>query len=90
MAAPKRTSFEREKDLLEISRLYLTGVTQTDIAARLGVSQQQISYDLKALQKRWLAASLAHVDDAKARELAKIDQLEREYWKAWEPIAALR
>jgi transcriptional regulator with XRE-family HTH domain len=84
MATIKRSKVERERDLLELSDLYLKGHTQADIALRMGVSQQQISYDLKALQKRWRESALVNVDEAKARELAKVDQLEREYWDAWE------
>jgi len=82
--APKRTTFEREKDLLGISRQYLQGITQAEIGQGLGLSQQQISYDLKALRKRWLNSSVVNIDEAKAKELARVDHLEREYWDAWE------
>jgi len=44
----------------------------------------QISYDLKVLQKRWLESSLVNFDQARAKELAKIDALERTYYEAWE------
>lgn len=84
LAAPKRTKFERERDLLEISRLYLQGITQAEIGQRLGVSQPQISYDLRVLRNRWLQSSIVNIDEAKARELARVDHLEREYWDAWE------
>ena len=52
MAQTKRTPIQRERDLLEISSLYLRGITQAEIASQLGVSQQQVSYDLKILQRR--------------------------------------
>ena len=84
LAAPKRTKFEREKDLLAISRMYLQGITQAEIGQRLGVSQPQISYDLKVLRNRWLKSSIINIDEVKARELARIDHLEREYWEAWD------
>lgn len=83
MAAPKRTRLERERDLVEISKLYFEHWPQVAIADKLGLSQQQISYDLKVLYKRWSAESLSTIGDLKARELAKIDNLEREYWEAW-------
>lgn len=83
MAKPKRTPIEREHDLLTISRRYLAGDIQADIAIDLGLSQQQISYDLKELQRRWLNSSVSNLDEAKARELAKVDNLELEYWQAW-------
>jgi len=67
-----------------IARRYLRGDKQTDIAADLGVSQQTISVDLKAIRKAWLESSLRDFDEMKAQELAKIDQLEVTYWEAWD------
>jgi len=84
MAAPKRTRFQRETDLLKLSELYLKGQTQAEIAALLGVSQPQISNDLATLRGRWQKAATTNIDKLKARELAKVDRLEREYWDAWQ------
>ncbi len=81
--AINRTKTEREEGLAKLSRLYLTGRTQTEIGKQLGISQGQVSKDLRTLQKRWQVASVAAIDEAKARELAKIDELERTYWRAW-------
>jgi hypothetical protein len=83
MAETKRSKFQRANDLLKISQLYLTGSTQAEIATQLGVSQPQICYDLKELRASWLESSLVNLDEAKARELAKIDNLEAQYWVAW-------
>ncbi len=85
MAAPKSTTpQQREAHLTKVAELYLQGRYQHEIAAALGVVQQQISYDLKVLQKRWMAASLASIDEHKARELARLDELERTYWASWQ------
>lgn len=84
MASPKRTPFQREQDLERISTLYLKGTTQADIAKELDVTQQQISYDLATIQRRWRESSLVDINEAKQRELERIDVLEREYWQAWE------
>lgn len=84
MAAPKRTDAQREHDLELISALYLRGKRQVDIAAELGVTQQQISYDLKTIQKRWQQKTVVNINEVKQRELARIDELERTYWEAWE------
>jgi hypothetical protein len=81
--ALKRTPTEREGALAKLATLYLRGQTQVEQAKALGCSQSQISRDLKTLQGRWRAASLVSLEDAKARELAKIDHLERAYWRAW-------
>ncbi len=84
MAANKRTKTQIQKDRVEIARLYLQGETQAAIGQKLGLVQQQIGYDLKAIQKEWLKSSLIDFNDAKARELAKIDSLEITYWIAWD------
>ena len=84
MAAPKRTRVQREKDLEQVASLYLRGVKQSEIATQLKLSQQQISYDLADLQKRWKEAALFNLDEARRRELLKLDELERAYWRAYE------
>lgn len=80
---PKRTPIQRERDLVEIARRYLHGQSQMEIADELELSQPQISRDLKVLQERWQKSALTDLNEAKARELARIDNLEREYWDAW-------
>ena len=84
MSAPKRTEFEREAQLVEIKDLYLRGETQMSIAAKFGLSQSQISRDITTLHRRWRESSLVDINEAKQRELERIDTLEREYWQAWE------
>ena len=83
-SGPKRTEFEREANLVEIKDAYLRGDTQMAIAERLGLSQGQISRDLAKIQRRWRESSLVDINEAKQRELERIDVLEREYWQAWE------
>ena len=80
---PRRSKFKREQDLVYIAQAYLTGKPQAEIAQELNVSQPTITHDLKELQRRWLAASVRDIDQLKAQELAKIDNLERTYWEAW-------
>jgi len=75
---------QREADLVIVARLYLQKQTQAEIGRQLGLSQQQIGYDLKTLQKRWQESSVISIDTRKAEELARIDRLERVYWDAWE------
>jgi hypothetical protein len=84
MAANTRTPLAREHDLREAAALYLRGLTQGEIARRLGVSRQQVGYDLKVLQRRWQESALADFNAQKAAELAKVDELERTYWEACE------
>ena len=64
--------------------MYQRGEYQTTIAAELGVSRQTVAMDLVLLERRWREANIESVNDYKLRELAKIDQLEKEYRDAWE------
>jgi hypothetical protein len=84
MAAPKRTRFQRELDLACITKMHLEGRSQYEIAAELNLSQPAICRDLAEVRRRWREASLIDINEAKQRELARIDLLEREYWQAWE------
>ncbi len=84
MAAVKMTIEQRETHLLKVSMLYLAGKWQHEIAAACSVSRQQITYDIKQLNTRWKESQLANIDEKKAKELAKVDELERKYHGAWE------
>jgi hypothetical protein len=68
----------------KVARLYLQQRTQAEISGAVGVSQGTVCRDLKAIQAEWQQQRLDDFAHAKLRELARIDQLEREYWEAWE------
>ena len=84
MAANKRTPVQIEKDRAEIASMYLRGMTQVAIAEDLDMTQQMVSYDLQRIQKAWQESALVDINEAKSRELARIDELERTYWAEWE------
>ena len=67
-----------------VARQYCEGKTQAEIAAHFGVNQATISRDITAIQGEWLHSSLVDFNEARARELARIDHLERTYWQSWE------
>jgi hypothetical protein len=71
---------ERRK---RVAGMYLQGLSQWEIGRRLGVTQQCIAKDVFALEKEWLASAVVDIDAAKAKELARIDRLERVAWAAW-------
>lgn len=79
---------ERELELLkrrqEVVNLYLKGLTQWEIALRLGLSNSTVSNDISAIRKLWIDSSLRDFNEIKANELAKIDKLESIAWDAWE------
>jgi predicted transcriptional regulator len=72
---------ERRK---EAASLYCRGKPQWEIARHLGVTQAQISYDLRAVRKAWLESSIRDFDELKAQELAKLDHLEATAWENFE------
>lgn len=77
----------KEKKLFHrkiIAELYLKGYNQYAIAEHIGISQNQVSYDLRLLQSEWAESALFDFNEKKAVELAKIDHLETTYWEAWE------
>lgn len=78
-----RSEAQQERDRREIARLYLQGMYQTDIAERLGLSQSTVSRDIQVLIDEWKIERVYDINEAKARELAKVDNLELEYWEAW-------
>lgn len=79
-----RNAKQRAFHLQEVARLYLQEKrSQGEIAEALGVTQQQVSYDLKTLQRQWRESSTRAISEAQAEEIARIDALERTYWEAW-------
>jgi hypothetical protein len=84
MAANTRSEAQRDEDLEQTAAYYLAGKTQREIAQLIGVTQAQISYDLATIRKRWRESALVDFNEAKNRELERIDHLEREARDAWE------
>lgn len=75
------TAAERRQ---HVAARYLKGAMQSEIAREVGVTQSQVSLDLKALRQLWLASAVRDFDEAKAQELAKIDQIEIAAWRSFE------
>ena len=84
MTGPKRSKYQINKDRHTVGELYLKGVYQSVIAEQLGLTQQQISYDLKMNQKTWAKNTALSLDEHKIKELAKNDNLERVAWADYE------
>jgi hypothetical protein len=87
----RRTAEERERDRVLIARMYVRGKSQHDMARELSnhydgvrVSPGAVASDLKAIRQSWLQSALLDFNAAKARELARLDEAEREAWDAWE------
>lgn len=88
------TKFSRAEQawlMKEIAERYFKGAYQSEIAKQLSeekpdksITQQLVSYYLKKLHGIWVEEATVKIDELKARELKKIDNLERTYWSAWE------
>jgi len=76
--------FQVQQRRTTVARRYLQQHSQAEIAQELGVTQGTVSRDLKAIQAEWQRERLDDFEQAKVRELARIDHLERKYWDAWE------
>ena len=77
-------SLNRAEKMALAAGLYLQGKTQIEIAERVDVKQATVSRWFKALQEKWLEEAQTDFNIAKARELARIDNLERTYWDAYD------
>lgn len=81
--AKDRKPAEVERDRRNIARLYLQGMVQAEIAHELKISQPTVSREIKTLVTEWRQERVYDINEAKAKELAKLDVLEVEYWEAW-------
>ena len=79
----RSTPDARRRDREVVAELYCKGWKQYEIADKLGVTQQQVCYDLKIIRNDWLQSTLRNFDEAKSEELARLDTLEKEYWKGY-------
>jgi len=84
MAKTVRTEFQILNDRVNIAKWYLQGKTQNEIALKIGVTRQQISYDLKKIMEEWKQERLKDFEERLLAELCKLDLIESEAWEAWE------
>jgi hypothetical protein len=85
---PRRTLAQRLRDRLEAARLSLQGHSVPEIAARLGVSPRQVGYDLALARKAWRRDLALAREEQVAQELAKLNALEQEAWRAYTALVA--
>ena len=85
----KRTKGERELDLSMCGKWYVQGYTQAEMASQLNsmraysLTPGQIAHDLKEIRKRWVAEYMPEYNEMQAKELARLDALEKELWGYW-------
>lgn len=81
--AKDRQPAQIARDRRNIGRMYLKGMIQADIAKELKLSQPTVSNEIKLLVNEWRKERVNDINEAKQRELAKLDNLELEFWEAW-------
>lgn len=84
MAENTRTKAQRELDKVTITEMYLQGSRLSEIASVIGVKYQTIQDILKRLVKEWQTQAIHNIDELKAIELQRINNLEARAWKALE------
>jgi hypothetical protein len=67
----------------KVMRLHVRGLTQTDIAARLGVSQATVCHDIRAVSKEWQESRVSDLNAAKMTELARLEWVIRQAMNAY-------
>src|SRR5436190_9855123 len=67
-----------------VTRLYLDGLRQADIAAFLGINQATVSRDLREAGRDPSSPDVRALWRADEAALAHVDRLERELWEIWE------
>jgi hypothetical protein len=81
---PQVTKDQLKQRLAKVAEFYKRAVPVSTIAKRVGVTERQVYNDLNAIRKDWKQSSISDFDERLAVELAKIDNLEKTYWEAWE------
>lgn len=66
-----------------VADMYLKGWSQWEMAHEIGVDHAVVLNDLKVIRETWLEKVLEGYDNIKAQELARIDLIESECWRAW-------
>lgn len=78
MPVARSTKLQMLKRRRLVARLYLRKMTQQQIADKLGYERSTISRDLKFLRKLWMKEAVADIDERRGRELAELEEMERD------------
>lgn len=84
MAQNKRNKTQILQDRQTIAAMMRRGQSQMMIAEKLGVCQQQVSYDYKVIQRQLVAHMTKDAEALRAVKLAEILEMKNELWEQWE------
>lgn len=80
----KRSKLQIDADRARIAEFLLRGYSQKQIAQDLELTEVMVSRDVAAIEQRWKNSPLIDFNEAKRRELARLDMVERMAFEAWE------
>lgn len=92
----KRSRAQRERDLPLILEMHIRGHSAESIAESLSIERpyriawRQIWRDIADAKRRWQEEVAERIRLVTATELAKIDHLERQYWRIFEENVAIQ
>jgi hypothetical protein len=79
-----RCTQARQDRIERIAAFHLAGKTQRAISEICGISRAQLVRDLKLVRQEWTKRCSEGLRSLMERELARIDRIEAEAWRAWE------
>ena len=83
MAAPKRSTAEREADLVEMARMLAEGATERELADRFDLAVSTVHRDVVEIEKRWRETAAKTIDTWKAKLLAGHEHTVAEAYREW-------
>ena len=84
MAAHKRTKAQRDNHLALMFKMWVRGATQTQIAEKFGLTQQQVSFDLKEARLLSLPVNADELKKARADRMIELGLVKQEFWEEWD------
>lgn len=82
--ASSKRKFDKIVRKNEIASLYLQGVDMCQIARKYAISTTQVWKDIEAIKKDWKKSQIISFNERQLKELAKLDELEREAWNSFQ------
>ncbi len=79
-----RCTAKRQDRLERVGQLHLSGKSLRTIGELCGISRAQVCRDLRLVRQEWAQRASQGIRALMERELARLDRIEAEAWRAWE------
>src|SRR5205085_11336695 len=84
MPARTRSRGQVLADRAVMAEKWARGWTQYAIAQELGLTREQVAYDMRQVFKEWRKSAIIDLNDAKMKQLHRYEVILKETWVAWE------